>query len=319
MHLCKEARLRLYTPPNMSVTSCWSQLFKGDEPFWMRDTGTRVSAVKTVMQSVREQCKAWREEIVGRGLFFLLMLWVLFGWWIVAIFYTLSSAKLFLSIHTSSQNIAPPPCTDLQESRSRGHGLASVIWMIRVLPHPVIMAGRNPASPRYLTRYLPFIPYRYYDGGKKWSFITSIRHPAHLSHFRAGGPSPHRRNEWFPGNPFSQKRGPRVSFREMTETEWNMAGTVTITITATITATIAIIITIIITITIVQHELPQVHMHTSKIGGNRAADSVRKTGLEICSPQDQLYAILEEEVAKIISTIARKCREILSWCDADRV
>jgi len=53
-------------------------------------------------------------------------------------------------------------------------------------------------------------------------------------------------------------------------------------------------------------------MHTSKIGGNRAADSVRETGLEICSPQDQLYTILEEEVAKIISTIARKCREILS-------
>jgi hypothetical protein len=51
-----------------------------------------------------------------------------------------------------------------------------------------------------------------------------------------------------------------------------LAGTVTL-----ITATIIIItITITITITIVQYEQPQVHMHTFKIGGNRAADSAGK-------------------------------------------
>jgi hypothetical protein len=43
---------------------------------------------------------------------------------------------------------------------------------------------------------------------------------------------------------------------------------VIITVTATIT----------FTITIIQHEKPQVHMHTSKIGGNRAADSAGKLG-----------------------------------------
>ena len=54
-----------------------------------------------------------------------------------------------------------------------------------------------------------------------------------------------------------------------------------------------VITTIIITMTITERVVTSmkqprtecVRIHTSKMDGNRAADSVRKTGSEICSPQ----------------------------------
>jgi hypothetical protein len=54
-------------------------------------------------------------------------------------------------------------------------------------------------------------------------------------------------------------------------------------------------------------------MHTSKIDGNRAADSAGNTESEICSPQDSIVYLAAESKAAIVNTMSMRHREILSW------
>jgi hypothetical protein len=57
-----------------------------------------------------------------------------------------------------------------------------------------------------------------------------------------------------------------------------------------------------------------VYIQASKFDGNWTADSARKTGSEICSPQELIVTMAEGEIAEIANTMTVRHRGIPSEC-----